>query len=78
MLRVGAVQDMLIKGYDLAEIMRADGWSNAEIISRYLQFSRHNMLKIKHLAEVIYQTNRPIENAPCLTSASIKFLVTGI
>ena len=29
-LRVGAAQDLLIKGYDMAAIMRAGGWSNAE------------------------------------------------
>ena len=28
-LRVGAAQDLLIKGYDLAAIMRAGGWFNA-------------------------------------------------
>ena len=42
-LRVGAAQDLLIKGYDLAAIMRADGWSNAETVSRYLRFSQHNI-----------------------------------
>ena len=31
-LRVGAAQDLLIKGYDLAAIMRASGWSNAETV----------------------------------------------
>ena len=44
-LRVGAAQDLLIKGYDLAAIMRAGGWSNAETVSRYLQFSQHNIWK---------------------------------
>ena len=42
-LRVGAAQDLLIKGYDLAAIMRAGGWSNAETVSRYLRFSQHNV-----------------------------------
>jgi integrase len=42
-LRVGAAQDLLIKGYDLAAIMRAGGWSNAETVSRYLRFSQHNL-----------------------------------
>lgn len=42
-LRVGAAQDLLIKGYDLAAIMRAGGWSNAETVSRYLRFSHHNI-----------------------------------
>ena len=42
-LRVGAAQDLLIKGYDLAAIMRAGGWPNAETVSRYLRFSQHNI-----------------------------------
>ena len=42
-LRVGAAQDLLIKGYDLVAIMRAGGWSNAATVSRYLQFSQHNI-----------------------------------
>lgn len=42
-LRVGAAQDLLIKGYDLAAIMRAGGWSNSETVSRYLRFSQHNI-----------------------------------
>ena len=44
-LRVGAAQDLLMKGYDLAAIMRAGGWSNAETVSRYLRFSQHNIWK---------------------------------
>ena len=44
-LRVGAAQDLLIKGYDLAAIMRAGGWSNADTVSRYLRFSQHNIWK---------------------------------
>ena len=42
-LRVGAAQDLLIKGHDLAAIMRAGGWSNAETVSRYLRFAQHNI-----------------------------------
>ena len=42
-LRVGAAQDLLIKGYDLAAIMRAGGWSNTETVSRYLRFSQRNI-----------------------------------
>ena len=42
-LRVGAAQDLLIRGYDLAAIMRAGGWSNPSTVSRYLQFSQHNI-----------------------------------
>ena len=44
-LRVGAAQDLLIRGYDLAAIMRAGGWSNPSTVSRYLRFSQHNVWK---------------------------------
>ena len=44
-LRVGAAQDLLIKGYDLAAIMRAGGWSDQSTVSRYLRFSQHNIWK---------------------------------
>ena len=42
-LRVGAAQDLLIRGYDLAAIMRAGGWSDPNTVSRYLRFSQHNI-----------------------------------
>lgn len=45
-LRVGAEQDLLIKGYDLAAIMRAGGWSNPSTVSRYLRFSQHNIWQL--------------------------------
>jgi integrase/recombinase XerD len=44
-LRVGAAQDLLIKGYDLPAIMRAGGWSDPSTVSRYLRFSQHNIWK---------------------------------
>ena len=44
-LRVGAAQDLLIRGYDLAAIMRAGGWSDASTVSRDLRFSHHNIWK---------------------------------
>ena len=44
-LRVGAAQDLLIKGYDLGAIMRAGGWSDPSTVSRYLRFSQHNIWK---------------------------------
>ena len=44
-LRVGAAQDLLIKGYDLTAIMRAGGWSDPSTVSRYLRFSQHNIWK---------------------------------
>ena len=42
-LRVGAAQDLLIKGFDLAAIMRAGGWSDPTTVSRYFQYSQHNI-----------------------------------
>ena len=44
-LRVGAAQDLLIRGHDLAAIMRAGGWSDPSTVSRYLRFSQHNIWK---------------------------------
>ena len=44
-LRVGAAQDLLIRGFDIAAIMRAGGWSNPSTVSRYLRFSQHNIWK---------------------------------
>ena len=44
-LRVGAAQDLLIRGYDLAAIMRAGRWSDPSTVSRYLRFSQHNIWK---------------------------------
>ena len=42
-LRVGAAQDLLIKSYDLAGIIRTGGRSDPSIVSRYLRFSQHNI-----------------------------------
>lgn len=42
-LRVGAAQDLLIKGHDLAAIMRAEGWSEHSKVARYLRFAQHNI-----------------------------------
>jgi integrase/recombinase XerD len=42
-LRVGAAQDLLIKGHDMAAIMRAGGWSDPSTVSRYLRFTQHNI-----------------------------------
>ena len=42
-LRAGAAQDLLIRGYDLAAIMRAGGWSDPSTVLRYLRFSQHNI-----------------------------------
>ena len=42
-LRVGAAQDLLIKGHDMAAIMKAGGWTEPATVSRYLRFSKHNI-----------------------------------
>ena len=42
-LRVGAAQELLVQGHDLAAIMRAGGWSEPSTVSRYLRFAQHNI-----------------------------------
>jgi len=42
-LRVGAAQDLLLKGHDMAAIMRAGGWSEPTTVARYLRFAQHNV-----------------------------------
>ena len=42
-LRVGAAQDLLVKGNDMAAIMRAGGWSEPTTVARYLRFAQHNI-----------------------------------
>ena len=42
-LRVGAAQDLLIKGYDMAAIMRAGGWTEPSTVARYLRFAQHSI-----------------------------------
>ncbi len=42
-LRVGAAQDMLCAGYEVAAIMRAGGWKSVNILGRYLEMSEHNV-----------------------------------
>jgi hypothetical protein len=42
-LRVGAAQDLLIKGQDMAAIMRAGEWSEPSTVARYLRFAQHNI-----------------------------------
>ena len=44
-LRVGAAQDLLVRGFDIAAIARAGGWSDFRTVSRYLRFSQHNIWK---------------------------------
>lgn len=42
-LRVGAAQDLLISGHDLAAIMRAGGWTSVRVVSDYLRHAEHNI-----------------------------------
>ena len=46
-LRARPAQDLLIRGYDLAA-MRAGGWPDTSTVSRYLQFSQHNILGVSY------------------------------
>lgn len=42
-LRVGAAQDLLMAGHDIATIMRAGGWSDIHTVSNYLRLAEHNI-----------------------------------
>lgn len=42
-LRVGAAQDLLKQGHDLAAIMRAGGWNNVDTVMHYLRLAEHNI-----------------------------------
>jgi len=42
-LRVGAAQDLLVKGHDTAAIMRAGGWKSLDVLARYLESAEHNV-----------------------------------
>lgn len=42
-MRVGAAQDLLIRGFDTAAIMRAGGWKSVNALARYLQQAEHNV-----------------------------------
>lgn len=42
-LRVGAAQDLLCAGFDMAAIMRAGGWKSINVLGRYLEFAEHNV-----------------------------------
>ena len=41
-MRVGAAQDLLCRGLDIAAIMRAGGWKSANVLARYLELAEHN------------------------------------
>ena len=42
-LRVGAAQDLLTDGHDIAAIMRAGGWKDVGVLSRYVRLAEHNI-----------------------------------
>lgn len=42
-MRVGAAQDLLVKGFDTAAIMRAGGWKSVGVLARYLEKAAHNV-----------------------------------
>lgn len=42
-MRVGAVQDLLKRGFDTAAIMRAGGWKSVNVLARYLEQAEHNV-----------------------------------
>lgn len=42
-MRVGAAQDLLARGFDVAAIMRAGGWKSVDTLIRYLENSRQQI-----------------------------------
>ncbi|MEM9128800.1 MAG: tyrosine-type recombinase/integrase [Pseudomonadota bacterium] len=42
-LRVGAAQDLLCRGHNIAAIMRAGGWKSVGVLQRYLEEAEHNV-----------------------------------
>lgn len=42
-MRVGAAQDLLIRGFDTAAIMRAGGWKSVNVLVRYLEKAEQNV-----------------------------------
>jgi site-specific recombinase XerD len=42
-LRVGAAQDLLVRGHDICAIMRAGGWDSVRVVSNYLRLAEHNI-----------------------------------
>ncbi|MDX5412061.1 MAG: site-specific integrase [Rhodobacterales bacterium] len=42
-MRVGAAQDLLVKGFDTVAIMRAGGWKSVGVLARYLEKAEHNV-----------------------------------
>ena len=42
-LRVGAAQDLLVRGHGISAIMRAGGWDSVRVVSNYLRLAEHNI-----------------------------------
>lgn len=42
-MRVGAAQDLLKRGFDIAAIMRAGGWKSMNALARYLEKAEYNV-----------------------------------
>lgn len=42
-MRVGAAQDLLVRGVDTVGIMRAGGWKSMTVLGRYLELAEHNV-----------------------------------
>lgn len=42
-MRVGAAQDLLVRGVDTSGIMRAGGWKSLTVLARYLEQAEHNV-----------------------------------
>jgi len=42
-LRVGAAQDILIRGHEISAIMRACGWDSVRMLSNYPRLPKHNI-----------------------------------
>lgn len=42
-LRIGAAQELMMRGLDMSAIMRADGWKTTDVVARYVQRAEHNV-----------------------------------
>jgi len=42
-LRVGAAQELMMRGLDISAIMRAGGWKTSDVVARYVQSAEHNV-----------------------------------
>ncbi len=52
-LHVGAAEDLLFKGYDLAAIMCAGGWSNAETVCGVIAFYAGQCVEMKQSVSLV-------------------------